>query len=157
DGSVWATGGGREARRLDPDKVEFKFYEAPAAKTHKNPGAYGIAIAGDGAVWFAEDEADLMARVDPVTGKIDEYKIPYEGRVPAPDEQRRERRPLGRAVECRQADEGRSQDQGDDALHAAYAVRRQLLGHRRQEEQLRLGQPAPGRHDRPLRSEDAGV
>ena len=81
DGSVWATGGGREARRLDPEKVEFKFFEAPAAKTHKNPGAYGIAVAGDGAVWFAEDETDLMARVDPVTGKVDEFKIPYEGRA----------------------------------------------------------------------------
>src|SRR5215468_3021364 len=81
DGTVWATGGGREARQLDPQKVEFKFYEAPAAKTHKNPGAYGIAISGDGAVWFAEDETDLMARVDPVTGKVDEFKIPYEGRA----------------------------------------------------------------------------
>jgi streptogramin lyase/mono/diheme cytochrome c family protein len=77
DGTVWATGGGKEARQLFPEKVEFKFYEAPAAKTHKTaPGAYGLAIAGDGSVWFAEDEADLMARVDPATGKVDEYKIP---------------------------------------------------------------------------------
>src|SRR5438477_5273059 len=76
DGSVWATGGNKEARQLFPEKVEFKFYEAPAAKTHRNPGAYGLAVAGDGAVWFAEDETDLMARVDPVSGKVDEYKIP---------------------------------------------------------------------------------
>jgi streptogramin lyase len=79
DGTVWATGGGREARRLFPDKAEFKFYEAPAAKTHKSPGAYGLAVAGDGSVWFAEDEADLMARVDPATGNVEEFKIPYEG------------------------------------------------------------------------------
>jgi streptogramin lyase/mono/diheme cytochrome c family protein len=79
DGTVWATGAGKEARQLIPEKVEFKFFEAPAAKHHKNPGAYGIAVAGDGAVWFAEDEVDLMARVDPVTGKVDEFKIPYEG------------------------------------------------------------------------------
>jgi streptogramin lyase/mono/diheme cytochrome c family protein len=79
DGTVWATGAGREARQLFPDKVQFKFYEAPAAKHHKNPGAYGIAVAGDGSVWFAEDEADLMARVDPVTGTVEEFKIPYEG------------------------------------------------------------------------------
>ena len=79
DGTIWATGGGKEARQLFPEKAEFKFYEAPAAKTHKNPGAYGLTIAGDGSVWFAEDEIDLMARVDPVTGKVDEYKIPYEG------------------------------------------------------------------------------
>jgi streptogramin lyase/cytochrome c5 len=77
DGTVWATGGGKEARQLFPDQVQFKFYEAPAAKQHRNPGAYGIAVAGDGSVWFAEDEVDLMARVDPATGKVDEYKIPY--------------------------------------------------------------------------------
>ncbi len=77
DGTVWATGGGKEARQLFPEKVQFKFYEAPAAKHHKNPGAYGIAVAGDGSVWFAEDEVDLMARVDPATGKVEEFKIPY--------------------------------------------------------------------------------
>ena len=78
NGTIWATGGNKEARMLDPATGEFKFFEAPSAKTHKTPpGAYGMAIAGDGAVWFAEDEADLMARVDPVTGKVDEYKIPY--------------------------------------------------------------------------------
>ena len=79
DGTICATGGGKEARQLFPEKVEFKFYEAPAAKTHRNPGAYGLAVAGDGSVWFAEDETDLMARVDPVSGKVDEYKIPYDG------------------------------------------------------------------------------
>jgi streptogramin lyase len=77
DGTVWATGAGKEARQLFPEAVQFKFYEAPAAKTHRNPGAYGIAVAGDGTVWFAEDEADQMARVDPKTGKVDEFKIPY--------------------------------------------------------------------------------
>src|SRR6266853_1040620 len=79
DGTIWATGGGGEARQLNPATGEFKFYPAPAVKTRKNPGAYGMAVAGDQSVWFAEDEADLMARVDPVTGKVDEYKIPYEG------------------------------------------------------------------------------
>jgi streptogramin lyase/mono/diheme cytochrome c family protein len=81
DGTIWATGGGKQARQLFPEKVEFRFYDAPAAKTHKNPGAYGLAVAGDGSVWFAEDEADLMARVDPVTGQVDEYKIPYQGQA----------------------------------------------------------------------------
>jgi virginiamycin B lyase len=79
DGTIWATGGGGQARQLNPETGEFKFYPAPATKTHKSPGAYGMAVAGDGSVWFAEDEADLMARVDPLTGKVDEYKIPYEG------------------------------------------------------------------------------
>ena len=48
----------------------------PAPRPSKIPGAYGIAVAGDGSVWLAEDEADLMARVDPATGKVDEFKIP---------------------------------------------------------------------------------
>ena len=79
DGTIWATGGAGEARQLNPATGEFKFFPAPATKTQKNPGAYGLTVAGDGSVWYAEDEADLMARVDPVTGKVDEYKIPYEG------------------------------------------------------------------------------
>ena len=99
DGTVWATGGNKEARMLDPETVEFKFYESPSAKTGKRPGAYGIAVAGDGSVWWAEDEADMMARVDPATGKIEEFKIPVRGpRLSAPHEQRRQRRPLGRAA-----------------------------------------------------------
>src|SRR5215475_4181558 len=76
DGTVWATGANKEARQLLPDKVLFKTYESPSAKQHL-PGAYGIAVAGDGSVWFAEDEADQMARVDPVTGAVEEFKIPY--------------------------------------------------------------------------------
>jgi streptogramin lyase/mono/diheme cytochrome c family protein len=81
DGTVWATGAGKEARKLDPATGIFSFYEAPSAKEHKDPGAYGMAVAGDGSVWFAEDNVDLMARVDPVTGKVDEYKIPYAGKA----------------------------------------------------------------------------
>ena len=80
DGTIWATGGNKEARMLSPDAVAFKFYEAPSAKRSKKlPGAYGIAVAGDGSVWWAEDEADMMARVDPKTGEVEEFKIPYEG------------------------------------------------------------------------------
>jgi len=79
DGTVWATGGGKEARQLLPEKVEFKFYESPNANHRPAPGAYGIAVAGDGAVWWAEDEADNMIRVDPVTGKTESLKIPLEG------------------------------------------------------------------------------
>ena len=78
-------------------------------------------------------------------------------RLSAPHEQRRQRRSLGGALERRQADEGRLQDQADDHLFAADADRRELLGGRRQEEQLHLGQRASGRQDRPLRSEDGGM
>ena len=38
-----------------------------------------LAVAGDGSVWWAEDEIDKMARVDPATGKIEEFKIPDVG------------------------------------------------------------------------------
>jgi len=30
-------------------------------------------------VWWAEDMADRMVRVDPVTGKVEEFKIPFDG------------------------------------------------------------------------------
>jgi streptogramin lyase len=79
DGTIWATGGNAEARQLNPNTGEFKFYAVPNAKSRQPPGAYGLTVAGDGSVWFAEDEADQMARVDPATGKVEEYKIPYEG------------------------------------------------------------------------------
>jgi virginiamycin B lyase len=79
DGMIWATGGGGEARQLNPATGEFKFFPVPNRKARKSPGAYGVAVAGDGSVWFAEDEADMMARVDPATGKVEEYRIPYEG------------------------------------------------------------------------------
>ncbi len=79
DGTVWATGGNKEARQLFPDKVEFKIYESPNAHEKPLPGAYGITVAGDGSVWYAEDEADNMIRIDPKTGKVDSYKIPYQG------------------------------------------------------------------------------
>jgi len=79
DGTVWATGGGKEARQLFPEKAEFKFFESPNAKHSPLPGAYGLAIAGDGAVWYAEDEADYMVKVDPASGKTEAFKIPHEG------------------------------------------------------------------------------
>jgi streptogramin lyase len=77
DGTIYATGLGKEVRALNPEKVEFKFYESPSARGKPEPGAYGLAVAGDGAVWWAEDNIDKMARIDPSTGKVDEYTIPY--------------------------------------------------------------------------------
>jgi virginiamycin B lyase len=77
DGKIYATGLGKEVRVLDPATAEYKFYESPSAKGKKEPGAYGLTVAGDGSVWWAEDNIDMMGRIDPATGKIDEYKIPY--------------------------------------------------------------------------------
>jgi streptogramin lyase len=81
NGRIYATGMGREVRMLDPATAEWKFFESPYFKANngKNPGAYGIAVAGDGSVWFAQNDADQMARVDVNTGKVEEFKIPYEG------------------------------------------------------------------------------
>jgi len=80
DGTIWGTGQGREVRVLNPATAEFSFYEAPSyQQTKENPGAYGLAVAGDGAVWWAEDDADMMARVDPKIGKVEEYKLPDVG------------------------------------------------------------------------------
>lgn len=75
DGTIWATGANREVRRLTPGAVKFDVFPSPSAKS--NPGAYGLAVAGDGSVWWAEDEADKMARVDPATGVVEEFPIPY--------------------------------------------------------------------------------
>jgi streptogramin lyase len=80
DGTIWATGANKEVRMLDPQSVQFKAYPSPSAKPgNPAPGAYGLAVAGDGSVWWAEDEIDKMARVDPATGKVEEYTIPYSG------------------------------------------------------------------------------
>jgi streptogramin lyase len=78
DGTIWATGANREVRMLDPKTDKFKAYRSPSFKPGSPaPGAYGLAVAGDGSVWWAEDEADKMARVDPATGQVEEFKIPY--------------------------------------------------------------------------------
>ncbi len=80
DGTIWGTGQGREVRVLNPATAEFSFHESPSyAQTKENPGAYGLAVAGDGSVWWAEDDADQMARVDPKTGKVEEFKLPSVG------------------------------------------------------------------------------
>jgi streptogramin lyase len=80
DGTIWGTGMGKEVRMLNPQTAEFNFFEAPSFKqTKESPGAYGLAVAGDGSVWWAEDEADMMARVDPKTGKVEEFKLPDVG------------------------------------------------------------------------------
>jgi streptogramin lyase len=79
NGSIWETAG-NQVRMLNTSSKEFKFFDAPSyAATQQPTGAYGITVAGDGSIWWAEDTADRMARVDPTTGKTEEYKIPYDG------------------------------------------------------------------------------
>jgi len=79
NGSIWETSG-NQVRMLNTSTKEFKYFDPPSyVATQKPTGAYGITTAGDGSVWWAEDMADRMSRIDPVTGKVEEYKIPYDG------------------------------------------------------------------------------
>ena len=81
DGAVWSATTGA-ARSFNPATGEWRSFDSPTwLKTKKSPGGYGIAVAGDGKVWFAENDADQMARVDPATGKVDEFKIPVKGHL----------------------------------------------------------------------------
>jgi virginiamycin B lyase len=68
---VWTTAGNRVVG-LNIDTKEFAAYDIPT----KNPGAYGMDVAGDGRVWFVEREANKVGRLDPKTGKIDEFPTP---------------------------------------------------------------------------------
>jgi virginiamycin B lyase len=73
---VWSTAGARIIG-LNIETKQFVAYEIPHfVQTKQNPGAYGLDVAGDGGVWFVEREAHKIARLDPATGKIDEFKTP---------------------------------------------------------------------------------
>jgi virginiamycin B lyase len=75
---VWSTTRNRIVG-LNIQTKQFVAYDMPHwVKTKQNPGGYGIDVAGDGSVWFAEREANKMARLDPASGKIDEYPTPGE-------------------------------------------------------------------------------
>jgi virginiamycin B lyase len=79
NGSIWETSG-NQVRMLNTSTKEFKFFDPPSYVATQVPtGAYGITTAGDGSVWWAEDMADRMSRIDPATGKVEEYKIPFDG------------------------------------------------------------------------------
>jgi virginiamycin B lyase len=66
--AVWTTASTRIVG-LNLETKQFTGYDIPT----KNPGAYGMDVAGDGRVWFAEREAMKIGRLDPKTGKIDEF------------------------------------------------------------------------------------
>lgn len=68
---VWTTARTRIVG-LNIQTKQFVAYDIPT----KNPGAYGMDVAGDGRVWFVEREANKIGRLDPATGKIDEFPTP---------------------------------------------------------------------------------
>lgn len=73
---VWSTAGTRIVG-LNLETRQYTAYDIPHwVQTKQYPGAYGIDVAGDGRVWFAEREANKIGRLDPATGKIDEFKTP---------------------------------------------------------------------------------
>jgi streptogramin lyase len=73
---VWSTAGTRIVG-LNIQTKEFTAYDIPHwVNTKQYPGAYGIDVATDGKVWFAEREAQKLGRLDPVSGQIDEYATP---------------------------------------------------------------------------------
>ena len=73
---VWSTTRNRIVG-LNIQTKQFVAYDMPHfLQTKNNPGGYGIDVAGDGTVWFAEREANKIGRLDPTTGKIDEYPTP---------------------------------------------------------------------------------
>jgi virginiamycin B lyase len=73
---VWSTAGTRIVG-LNIETKQFVAYDIPHwVETKQNPGAYGLDVAGDGRVWFVEREANKIGRLDPATGKIDEFKTP---------------------------------------------------------------------------------
>jgi virginiamycin B lyase len=75
---VWSTTRSRIVG-LNIQTKQFVAYDMPHwVETKKNPGGYGIDVAGDGSVWFAEREANKIGRLDPATGKIQEYPTPGE-------------------------------------------------------------------------------
>lgn len=75
NGTVWASDERNGIYSLNPKTGEWKFYRAPT----NGSGAYGIALAGDGSPWFAEDKIDRIGHLDLKTGKIEELPIKDQG------------------------------------------------------------------------------
>jgi streptogramin lyase len=55
---------------------------ASGVKAGRSASPYGMAIAGDGSIWVALNAMDKLARVDPLTGAMQEFEIPVKGAVP---------------------------------------------------------------------------
>jgi virginiamycin B lyase len=83
-GMIWATGtGSNRIFGLDPETTKFVSYQVPAgARLKKQVEPYGMAIAGNGAVYFAERDAEAIGKLDPATGKIDELPAPLPNSIP---------------------------------------------------------------------------
>jgi virginiamycin B lyase len=77
NGTVWLNSiAANQVIRLDPATKEFTVYDVPAGiKRGRTASPYGMAISGDNKIWFIENAVSQMGRLDPETGKIDEFPI----------------------------------------------------------------------------------
>jgi virginiamycin B lyase len=75
NGVIWATDERTGIYSFNPKTSEWHFYKSHFPKS----GSYGIAVATDGTVWFAEDGIDRMGHVYPDTGKEEDLPIPLKG------------------------------------------------------------------------------
>ncbi len=82
--TVWETAiASNTIAKLDIATKKVTYFTVPeGAKRGQNATPYGMAISRDGKVWFAENSFDLIGRVDPETGKVDEFPIPVKSAVP---------------------------------------------------------------------------
>jgi streptogramin lyase len=70
-------------RKYDPATEKWDQFVTPTwNQTKKNPGGYGISVAGDGRVWMALQRTNVMARADAKTMEVDEFKIPVQSSFP---------------------------------------------------------------------------
>ena len=73
-GRVWGADG-MSVIGLDPATGKYFQYDIPyAVKTKAGVNGYGEAVSGDGKVWFAERDVSRIGRLDPDSGKIDEFE-----------------------------------------------------------------------------------
>jgi virginiamycin B lyase len=81
-GKIWGAGNSLVIG-LDPATGKYVSYPIPYwVKTKKSAQGYGMAVSGDGRVWFAERDPSRIGRLDPQTGKIDEYEPPLPNSIP---------------------------------------------------------------------------
>lgn len=86
DGSVWFTQiAANQVLRLDPKTAKFTEFPVPIGSANvptpkdglsregHGTGPYGMALDAKHNVWFVESTVDRVSRLDPKTGKIDQY------------------------------------------------------------------------------------
>ena len=78
DGTVWGSAlSGNKVVKLDPASGKFTSYAVPSGvQAKKNHRPYGMAVDGNGKLWFAEEGSNRVGKVDTKTGEIGEFVLP---------------------------------------------------------------------------------